>query len=442
MNFLGHGTAGLNEVIVMEQGTRRSSKGLLGTVMRFLSSREPKRQTFIGDSEHLEKLQEGVAAWNAWRQENPEIKPDLGGLDLTDPVFRGTPLWINDGQYIGISGIDLSHSLLRGANFSGALCRNANFSGSSFQDANFSEANFYNAIFSDVECQHANFSGSDCSWASFSDAKCAWSNFSGAVCVRTNFSGANCNSANFSKTVLEMADFSGAEVLSVDSLPLDSTKIRDTRFSPNASDKWSVLRRAYTGPAMLLNFVFTFLFFAPVIAKALGLWAFGQAQSGIGCSAEAVIPCRTVPVWEILLGFHEPLSMAYVMPVLTVVLIIYQLWRFGLTRKISLMRDAEERSGVSPPLKGRWGYDGLVWYGWGPLPFLKWRIVPLAGIALYRQHLVLRWLVIFAFGMLAWRGWQFLIATEVPLWDDPSIANFTMSEIKDWFADLIEPKSK
>jgi uncharacterized protein YjbI with pentapeptide repeats len=426
----------------MQRGILRSSKSLLGAVMRFVRGEKPKRQTFQGDSEHLAKLQEGVAAWNAWRKENPEIRPDLKGLDFTDPVFRSTSLWIKDGQRVSILGIDLSHTLCLNANFSGANCRNANFSDAMCDQANFSDAYCYRTNFSDAFCYKTNFSGANCSWSNFSGAICSLSNFSGANCGRANFTGANCFASNFSATILHRADFSQTEVLAVNPLPLDSTIIRDTQFSPNAYDRWSVLRRAYTGPAMLFNFVFMLLFFAPVIAKALGLWAFGQVQSGLECSAEAVIPCRTVPVWEILFGFHEPLSLGNVMPGLTVGLIIYQFWRFNLTRKVSLMRDAEERSGVSPPLKGRWGYDGLFWFEWGRLPYLNWRIVPLVGIALHRQHLLLKVLVLFAFGMLVWRGWQFLIATEVPLWDDPSIANLTVSDVKDWFADLIEPKSK
>ncbi len=32
---------------------------------------------------HLEILKQGVEAWNNWRVENLEIKPDLSGADLS-----------------------------------------------------------------------------------------------------------------------------------------------------------------------------------------------------------------------------------------------------------------------------------------------------------------------------------------------------------------------
>ena len=39
--------------------------------------------------EHIAKLKEGVEAWNAWRDENPDVMPDLvetnlSGADLTE----------------------------------------------------------------------------------------------------------------------------------------------------------------------------------------------------------------------------------------------------------------------------------------------------------------------------------------------------------------------
>ena len=32
--------------------------------------------------EHLAKLKESVGAWNAWREENPDVIPNLTGADL------------------------------------------------------------------------------------------------------------------------------------------------------------------------------------------------------------------------------------------------------------------------------------------------------------------------------------------------------------------------
>jgi len=43
----------------------------------------------MANDEHIAKLKEGVVAWNAWRDQNPDIRPDLSGArfvvaDITD----------------------------------------------------------------------------------------------------------------------------------------------------------------------------------------------------------------------------------------------------------------------------------------------------------------------------------------------------------------------
>jgi hypothetical protein len=45
----------------------------------------------MANEEHLARLQEGVEAWNAWREANPGISPDLMRADLirTAVDFRG-----------------------------------------------------------------------------------------------------------------------------------------------------------------------------------------------------------------------------------------------------------------------------------------------------------------------------------------------------------------
>jgi uncharacterized protein YjbI with pentapeptide repeats len=37
----------------------------------------------MANDEHVALLKQGVAAWNAWREENPNIQPDLSGAKLS-----------------------------------------------------------------------------------------------------------------------------------------------------------------------------------------------------------------------------------------------------------------------------------------------------------------------------------------------------------------------
>ena len=40
------------------------------------------------NQEHYDKLKEGVEAWNAWREDNPRVVPDLQGAVLRKADFR------------------------------------------------------------------------------------------------------------------------------------------------------------------------------------------------------------------------------------------------------------------------------------------------------------------------------------------------------------------
>ena len=46
----------------------------------------------MANPEHLHILQQGVAAWNQWREQNEGIKPDLAGTDLARANFGGANL--------------------------------------------------------------------------------------------------------------------------------------------------------------------------------------------------------------------------------------------------------------------------------------------------------------------------------------------------------------
>jgi len=101
---------------------------------------------------HVEKLREGVAAWNEWRAEHPMIRPDLQGVDFTHEYWHDTPIfqpletltdWARErlpagepGQ-INLEGINLSRAVCRYAHFEGAYCGGAHFEGAYCPEAYF-----------------------------------------------------------------------------------------------------------------------------------------------------------------------------------------------------------------------------------------------------------------------------------------------------------------
>ena len=194
-----------------------------------------------GNPDHINVLMRGVEVWNQWRQDNPEITPDLRGADFTDELFANTALK-NAGGEIDLSHANFSLADCEGADFSGARCGDAKFSGADCTGANFngaicveadfrfarcedvdfsgancrvadfSEADCTGAIFCEADCTGANFCEAYCGGANFSGAHCGDAKFSGADCTGVNFSEADCTGANFSGTKLEIANFEQCDV--------------------------------------------------------------------------------------------------------------------------------------------------------------------------------------------------------------------------------------
>lgn len=124
----------------------------------------------MANPEHVAKLKEGVEAWNAWREENPRVRPDLGqveglnahlnGYDFTDTDFfnanligaqlKSTTLHGTDFQYADLVCAELQFAKLIDSNFSHARVDSADFSDSSlggvtFDDTSLAGANFLRA---------------------------------------------------------------------------------------------------------------------------------------------------------------------------------------------------------------------------------------------------------------------------------------------------------
>ena len=64
----------------------------------------------MANDEHVALLKQGAAAWNVWRDENPNILPDLSGASLNGAMLARSNL--NEAD---LSGADLSGANLRWA---------------------------------------------------------------------------------------------------------------------------------------------------------------------------------------------------------------------------------------------------------------------------------------------------------------------------------------
>ncbi len=147
----------------------------------------------MANPEHLAKLKEGVERWDQWRIQNPGIRPDLRGADLTgarlrgnlikdridskykktanfrETDFNGARLEGADLFWANLQGTDLSNADLTSAycmmtdfsnaNLSGAKLWRANLRGASLRGASLSEADLREAILVETNLEKANLTG-------------------------------------------------------------------------------------------------------------------------------------------------------------------------------------------------------------------------------------------------------------------------------------------
>jgi len=93
----------------------------------------------MANDEHVAILKKGVATWNAWRDENANIRPDLRAANLSEANLSGVDSTKYDLR--GAVGANLSDANLSGADLTKADLRAADLSGADLSGADLSGAN-------------------------------------------------------------------------------------------------------------------------------------------------------------------------------------------------------------------------------------------------------------------------------------------------------------
>lgn len=198
------------------------------------------------NSEHLEIVQQGVRTWNAWREDNPAIRPDLSEADL-----NGAALW-----GIDFSGANLRRSIFHDADIREATLVDADLSDADLRRTLVSRADARRAVLINLEGSESRWIGADLTGANLEGAELKFAylslvDFSGANLSRADLSNtsmfkaklmnAELTGANLSESSLVEADFTGANVsdcnvygTSVWNVNLTNTKQRNLRISAPA----------------------------------------------------------------------------------------------------------------------------------------------------------------------------------------------------------------
>jgi hypothetical protein len=150
----------------------------------------------MANDEHVAQLNQGVAAWNAWRKQNPEIRPDLSRWDLAGA---------------NLNGVNLVRANLNGTYLVGASLENANLTGSHLKEANLTAA----------DLSRADLTGASLGAANLNHTK-LWE----AKLLKANLINASLVCAKLNKAILSGADLSGAGLVMADLTDADLTGCR------------------------------------------------------------------------------------------------------------------------------------------------------------------------------------------------------------------------
>ena len=176
-----------------------------------------RKPLFTANPEHLAKLKEGVKLWNKWRDENPDVWPNLDMANLSgDDLIRA----------------NLSKASLIGANLSEANLIEVNLSGTYLFGADLSEANLCEANLSGASLSDADLSGAYLAGADLSKANLIKANLSGARLRGADLIGANLHEASLIGADLSRVDLGGADLSEADlsEANLMEAKLHETKI--------------------------------------------------------------------------------------------------------------------------------------------------------------------------------------------------------------------
>ena len=167
----------------------------------------------------------------------------------------------------------------------------ANLQGANLLFANLKEASLVGADLRAASLQgayllRADLSAADLRGADLGGARLGGGNLFEADLRGADLSGADLAGANLKGAVMGRANLDRADVQGVRNLVLDSTDVRNTRFSARAGDPWSILRRAYTGPKLFFNLLLLTAFLLPYVMKTFGWVGANRVQEEVRSTVE------------------------------------------------------------------------------------------------------------------------------------------------------------
>lgn len=206
----------------------------------------------MADDEQLEIISEdGVQRWNSWRAENPEALTDISGADIQHVYLQGANF-----ENTNLQGANLQGSDFQRANFQNATLQGANLQGVKLQSANLQRANLQGANLQGAILQGANLLGAslqdaNLTQAQFQNTKLQGANFRGASFEAAAFDGAKLSEHTLGLGRLTQGQRSSMNLVEVTPIPEDMTQEPNTEISIDANSLTVGYARSIVGPAHL-----------------------------------------------------------------------------------------------------------------------------------------------------------------------------------------------
>ena len=164
----------------------------------------------MANPEHLAILKQGVDVWNAWRMENPDIKPQLKGAVLDDERLGDLDLDEADLSYSSLVNADLGeshldHTVLRDASLVNAKLSRAVLVRTDLSGAKLCGANFFETYLIDSILDKANLEGADLEFANLFQTSLKATNFEEALLGWTVFADVDLGSAKGLENVIHLS---------------------------------------------------------------------------------------------------------------------------------------------------------------------------------------------------------------------------------------------
>lgn len=155
----------------------------------------------MADEEQREILKNGARVWNRWREQNPDAKLSLIGVDLREAV---------------LDRVDLSGAMISGANLNMAHLCGSNLQRATLIGADFRKADLFGADLSESDLSGADLSSANLQEANLSKTTLAGANLRDASLMSANLHGADLRGAKLCRADLTAADLSETEILRTD----------------------------------------------------------------------------------------------------------------------------------------------------------------------------------------------------------------------------------